>query len=280
VKFMQSALAQISSGYAREAGVRGLENNIKKILRKIAVQIAKGQEGPKKKARTKQYILDDRNVETYLGKPIYPKEKLFEKMPVGVCTGLAWTANGGVTLYIETVEYDSPKTGMKLTGQAGSVMKESSEIAWSYLHSSLDHYAPNQTFFPRKEVHIHIPEGATPKDGPSAGVTMVTAILSLLLGKAVSNNLAMTGEITLTGRVLPIGGLKEKLIAARRAEIKTLIFPNENLRDYDELPDYLKKDLQVHFVEHYDEIFKIVFGEKVFPGKALGARGQKKNPRA
>lgn len=148
---------------------------------------------------------------------------------------------------------------MHLTGQAGDVMKESSQIAWTYLHSALERYAPGQPFFEKSQVHIHIPEGATPKDGPSAGITMVTSLLSLLLDVPVLNNLGMTGELTLTGRVLGIGGIREKLIAARRSKLNILIFPEDNRRDYDELPAYLKKGLKVHFVTHYDDVFKIAF---------------------
>ena len=179
--------------------------------------------------------------------------------------GLAWTAMGGATLYIEAIKVAAEKTEMKLTGQAGQVMKESSEIAWSYLHSAIHKYAPGFTFFEKGQVHIHIPEGATPKDGPSAGITMVTALLSLLTETPVLDDLGMTGEITLTGRVLAIGGMKEKLIAARRSGVKVLIFPKENIRDYDELPEYVKKGLEIHFVEHYDEVFKIAFPSLKLP---------------
>ena len=151
---------------------------------------------------------------------------------------------------------------MKLTGQAGNVMKESSEIAWSYLHSVLDKYAPDHSFFTKSQVHIHIPEGATPKDGPSAGITMVTSLLSLLTETPVANHLGMTGELTLTGRVLQVGGIKEKFIAARRSGLKTVIMPKENIRDYDELPAYIKKGIATHFVEHYDEVFTLAFPKK------------------
>jgi ATP-dependent Lon protease len=138
-------------------------------------------------------------------------------------------------------------------------MKESSEIAWSYLHSALNKYAPGYTFFEKGQVHIHIPEGATPKDGPSAGITMVTSLLSLLTDTPVLDNLGMTGELTLTGRILAIGGVKEKLVAARRSGLKTLIFPKDNARDIDELKDDVKKGLEIHLVNHYDEVFKIAF---------------------
>jgi len=151
---------------------------------------------------------------------------------------------------------------MHLTGQAGDVMKESSQIAWSYLHSAMHKYAPGYTFFEKSQVHIHIPEGATPKDGPSAGITMVSALLSLLLDVPLPDDMGMTGELTLTGRILGVGGVREKLIAARRSGLKVLIFPKDNYRDYEELPDFLKKDLSVHFVEHYDEVFHLAFPEE------------------
>ncbi|MCB1108535.1 MAG: endopeptidase La [Chlamydiia bacterium] len=256
VTFTDSALVAIIEGYAREAGVRSLENNVKKVLRKVARKIV---EADKKKHPKTQ--INEKNLKDYLGKPIFTSDRFYPTTPIGVTMGLAWTAMGGATLYIETIETPAEKTAMRLTGQAGDVMKESAQIAWSFIGERLASYAPNAEFFPKKEVHIHIPEGATPKDGPSAGITMVTALLSLLLKKPVKRDLAMTGELTLTGKVLPIGGVKEKLIAARRSKVKTLIFPYENQRDYDELPDYLKKGLTVHFVHHYDDVFEIAFGK-------------------
>lgn len=199
------------------------------------------------------------NLEKYLGKPLFTSERFYETTPIGVCTGLAWTALGGATLYIETIKVPGEKTEMKLTGQAGQVMKESSEIAWSYLHSSIHKYAPGFTFFEKAQVHMHIPEGATPKDGPSAGITMVTAMLSLLTATPVMENLGMTGELTLTGKILPIGGLKEKFVAAKRSGLREIIFPTENIRDYDELPGHLKENITVHFVEDYAQVFSIAF---------------------
>ncbi len=266
VQFTRESLATISDAYAREAGVRSLENNIKKILRKIALEVAKAKENKK---HSKKILITPKNLETYLGKPIFTSEIYYQKMPIGVATGLAWTSMGGATLYVETSRSPAEKNSMRLTGQAGDVMKESAQIAWSYLHSRAAKYAPGKPFFEKEEVHIHIPEGATPKDGPSAGITMVTALLSLLLEDPILETLAMTGELTLTGKILPIGGLKEKLIAARRSKIKTLIFPKNNLRDFDELPAYLKKGLEVHFVSHYDEVFKVAWPKRKINGKYL-----------
>ena len=279
VSFTDAALKQIINGYAREAGVRFFEQNIKKVLRKVAVQLIRAEEKKvkadsketakktrgsskkveKKKEDSKKIVVGDRSLEEYLDKPIFTSDRYYLQTPVGVCMGLAWTALGGATLYVEASKVPGEKTAMKLTGQAGDVMKESAQIAWSYLHSQVSSFAPGKKFFDKSEVHIHIPEGATPKDGPSAGITMVTALLSLLLDQPVLNDLGMTGELTLTGKVLAIGGLKEKLIAARRSKVKTLIFPIDNRRDYDKIPDYLKKGLKVHFVDYYQDVFKIAF---------------------
>ncbi len=278
VEFTKDGLRHLINGYARESGVRTLENNIKKILRKIALQFVKRQETKnhsknhsKKLAKAKvlkssKVTIHPKDLKQYLGKPLFHTDRFYEKTPTGVCTGLAWTSMGGTTLYVEAIKVPGEKTEMKLTGQAGQVMKESSEIAWSYLHGNIHKYAPGFPFFEKGQVHIHIPEGATPKDGPSAGVTMVTAILSLLMNKPVLSDLGMTGELTLTGRVLPIGGVKEKLVAAKRSGLKTLIFPKDNTRDIDELAAHIKRGITIHFVEHYDEVFKIAF-----PGSTLHA---------
>ncbi len=274
VEFTRGVIRQIINGYAREAGVRTLENNLKKILRKVAVKIVKDLEkkppGPLPDAppnappgaARQSYEISEANLKEYLGKPVFTSDRYYEKTPVGVCMGLAWTSHGGATLYVEAIKVAAEKTEMKLTGQAGDVMKESSQIAWSYLSSQKEKYARGIPFFDKSQVHVHIPEGATPKDGPSAGITMVTALLSLLKGASIKENLGMTGEITLTGKILAIGGVKEKLIAARRSKAKCLIFPKDNQRDYDELPAYLKKGLKVHFVEHYDEVFRVAFSKK------------------
>jgi ATP-dependent Lon protease len=260
IGFAPNTLEVLVNHYAREAGVRTLEGLIKKILRKVAYKIVTySEKSPRKKIEKE--ILSQENLETYVGKPLFISDRYYDRTPIGVCMGLAWTSLGGATLYVEVIRVPAEKTTMKLTGQAGDVMKESSQIAWTYLHGSLNKYAPEMKFFEQSEVHLHIPEGATPKDGPSAGVTMVTALISLLLQKPVLDDLGMTGELTLTGKVLPIGGVKEKLIASRRSGLSTLIFPKENMRDYDELPSYLKKGLKVYFVDHYDEIFKIAFPE-------------------
>lgn len=277
VTFTKGAVAQIINGYAREAGVRTLENMIKKIMRKVAVKIARGPEKGKKR---QSVAVSEKTLASYLGKPIFTTDRYYDVNPIGVATGLAWTSMGGATLYIESVKYPADKTEMKLTGQAGDVMKESSQIAWTYAHTFSSQIAPEMPFFEKSQIHIHIPEGATPKDGPSAGITMVTSLLSLLFDEPIRENLGMTGELTLTGRVLPIGGLKEKLIAAKRSKLNVLIFPKENLRDYDELPEYLKKGLEVHFVDYYHEVFKIAFPKRKVPHAALVAPKKTRRARA
>lgn len=257
--------------------MRTLENNIKKILRKLTLEIVRQNEQvlPKKRKIKKEaelpvkvkasYTITPEELPKYLGKPLFHSDRIYEITPVGICAGLAWTSMGGATLYVESIKIPGEKTEMKLTGQAGQVMKESSEIAWSYLHGAVHKYAPGHTFFEKSQVHIHIPEGATPKDGPSAGITMVTSLLSLLRGEPVAQDLCMTGELTLTGRVLPIGGVKEKIVAAKRAGLKIVIFPSDNLRDIEELSADIKQGINIHFVEHYDEVFKIAFPEGELP---------------
>lgn len=258
IQFTDSGIREIINSYARDVGVRTLENCIKKVLRKVAVEFVRSDEKRKKIAHKKQTI-DPQTLVKYLGKPVFHGDRYYDVPPVGVAVGLAWTSHGGATLYVESIKVPGDKTEMKLTGQAGQVMKESSEIAWSFLHGSIEKYAPGHSFFEKSQIHIHIPEGATPKDGPSAGITMVTSLLSLLLGRQILPNLGMTGELTLTGRVLPIGGVKEKLVAAKRSQLTTIIVPKGNLRDVDELPTHVTEGLTLHYVEHYDEVFAIAF---------------------
>jgi ATP-dependent Lon protease len=209
----------------------------------------------------KKIVIHKKDVETYLGKPVFAADEMFENIP-GVVTGLAWTSMGGATLQVEATAVPSKNKGFKQTGQLGAVMVESADIAYSYVMAHLEHYGAQADFFDVRYVHIHVPAGATPKDGPSAGVAMATALLSMILNKPVRKRLAMTGELTLTGQVLPIGGLKEKVIAARRVGCKFLIFPEGNRKDFDELPDYLKKGFTVHFADRYEDVFKFAFGNR------------------
>ncbi|KAF5746704.1 lon protease 1 mitochondrial-like [Tripterygium wilfordii] len=211
-------------------------------------------------------LVDTSNLSDFVGKPVFHAECFYDQTPAGVVMGLAWTAMGGSTLYIETtlVEQGEGKGALHLTGQLGDVMKESAQIAHTVCRAILLEKAPDNPFFANSKVHLHVPAGATPKDGPSAGCTMITSLLSLATKKPVRKDLAMTGEVTLTGKILPIGGLKEKTIAARRSDVKTIIFPSANRRDFDELSPNVKEGLDVHFVDDYSQIFDLAFnhGEK------------------
>ncbi|XP_065852683.1 lon protease homolog 1, mitochondrial [Euphorbia lathyris] len=206
-------------------------------------------------------LVEASNLADFVGKPVFHAERIYKQTPVGVVMGLAWTAMGGSTLYIETtlVEEGEGKGALNLTGQLGDVMKESAQIAHTVARAILREKEPDNPFFANAKVHLHVPAGATPKDGPSAGCTMITSLLSLALKKPVRKDLAMTGEVTLTGKILPIGGVKEKTIAARRSDVKTIIFPSANRRDFDELASNVKEGLDVHFVDDYSQIFELAF---------------------
>ncbi|QXE90849.1 endopeptidase La [Geomonas subterranea] len=251
VTIRKDALAALIEGWAREAGVRTLENRIKKVMRKAAKEFAGG--------RIEPIVIARKDLVDYLGQPVFTTEEIFEGVP-GVVTGLAWTCMGGATLPIEATAMASKGKGFRQTGQLGNVMIESSEIAYSYVMAHLKDFGAPEDYFDTHFVHLHVPAGATPKDGPSAGVTMATALISMIKGKPVRSKLGMTGELTLTGRVLPIGGVKEKTIAARRAGLKVLVFPEANRKDFQELPDYLKEGLEVHFAKEYKDVAKVAFG--------------------
>ncbi|MBI2570578.1 MAG: endopeptidase La [Candidatus Schekmanbacteria bacterium] len=251
VRFRAEALRAIIDGYAREAGVRGLEGQIKKIMRKAAMAAATWGTG--------RIVVGERAVETYLGKPLFTEEAIEAPAP-GVVTGLAWTSLGGATLQIEATAMLAKGKGFKQTGQLGEVMVESSEIAYSFVMANLKRLGAEADFFETHFVHLHVPAGATKKDGPSAGVTMATALVSMIERRAVRERLGMTGELTLQGRVLPIGGVKEKVIAARRVGLVRLILPEANRKDFEELPDYLRADLEVTFARHYWDVYAAAFG--------------------
>lgn len=252
VTITDKALEHIIDGYAREAGVRSLENQIKKILRKVTLKVAEEEH--------KKITVNPKKVEKYLGKPIFTSEELYNKDVRGVALGLAWTAMGGATLYVEANAVKSKTGSFKQTGQLGKVMQESSEIAYSYVRSMLS--KTNTNFFNENFVHLHVPAGATPKDGPSAGITMGLALYSLAVNKPVRSDIAMTGELTLTGKVLPIGGVKEKTIAARRVGITELLFPKDNKKDFEELPEYIKKGIKANFVDYFDDVLAIAFDKE------------------
>ena len=199
-------------------------------------------------------------MEHFLGKPTFSPEQIFDRTP-GVVTGLAWTSYGGATLQIEATAIPSRNKGFHQTGQLGNVMVESSEIAYSYVMAHLSEYGVEPDFFDQRYVHLHVPAGATPKDGPSAGIAMAAGLISVATGKPIRRGLALTGELSLSGRVLPVGGIKEKTIAARRSALTTLIFPEDNRKDFEELPDYLKEGLKVHFAKDFEEAYSRAFGK-------------------
>ncbi len=249
LKITDSAMRKVIDGYAREAGVRALEKQLGKIVRKSVISLLEND---------KQKIsIDRKNLESFLGAPLFKKQH--PHRGVGVVNGLAWTAMGGTTLAVEASLVHDSNRGFKQTGQLGDVMRESAEIAYSYVTSHLEELGADSHYFDDAFIHLHVPEGATPKDGPSAGVTMATALLSLAKGKKIKRDIAMTGELTLTGRVLPVGGIREKVIAAKRAGVKELILPADNERDFDEVPDYVKKGVTVNYASTYDEVANICY---------------------
>lgn len=243
------ALRTMILRYTREAGVRGLERKIASVCRKAAKAVAQADEGTKTKLR-----ISDRNIKEYLGKPVYKPNAANEKPEVGIVRGLAWTSVGGETLEIEVVALNG--TGkLELTGKLGDVMKESARIALTYVRFLVQDEV-DEDYFEKHDIHIHVPEGATPKDGPSAGITMTTAIYSAVTGKPVRADIAMTGEVTLRGRVLPIGGLKEKLLAAKQAGIKEVLVPKENSRDVDEMETEILEGIILQYVHCVEDVLK------------------------
>jgi len=249
LNLLDKTLTRIIEDYAREAGVRNLEKQIGTIARKTALKLLEGAKPPIK-------VTPD-NLSKYLGKPLFENEKAIKG--VGVVTGLAWTAMGGATLSVEATCIHQYNRGFKLTGQLGDVMKESAEIAYSYIMSQAENLGVDKRFFEKAFIHLHVPAGATPKDGPSAGITMASALLSLAKGEAIRQGIAMTGELTLTGQVLPIGGVREKVIAARRIGIYNLILPFANKRDFEDLPDYVREGVTVQFVKKFSKVAKILW---------------------
>ncbi|MFC0266828.1 endopeptidase La [Kushneria aurantia] len=250
INLTDAALKHVIEGYARESGVRQLEKQLHRIVRKSAVKLLEEDQETVK--------VSVNNLEDFLGAPLFRKEKVLKG--TGVVTGLAWTSMGGATLPVEATRVHGLQRGMKLTGKLGEVMQESANLAYSFALGHLQEYGAQPGFFDSAFIHMHVPEGATPKDGPSAGVTMTTALLSLARGQEIGRPLAMTGEITLTGQVLPVGGIREKVIAARRSAIFELVLPDANRRDFEELPDFLREGMTVHFAKTYQDVSKVVFG--------------------
>jgi ATP-dependent Lon protease len=245
--FAQPALRAMVRGYAREAGVRHLEQLIAKVCRKVATAKAA-------KPRAARVAVSAGDLPRWLGKPLMRDDELLAHPRPGVVTGLAWTALGGATLEIEAVAVPADKGSLTLTGQLGDVMKESASLARSYLMANAQRLGADPAFFDRHAIHVHVPAGATPKDGPSAGITIACALLSLATGRAPRRRLGMTGELTLTGRVYPIGGVREKLVAARRAGLTRVLLPAANERDYAELPPLVTEGIEVRYVTTLDEV--------------------------
>ncbi|CAG5114668.1 unnamed protein product [Candidula unifasciata] len=254
------AMNTLIKSYCRESGVRNLQKQIEKIFRKAALKIVS--------ENITKIEVDTSNLQEFVGKPVFTHDRLYDLTPPGVVTGLAWTAMGGSTLFIETalkksLDLSAKEAGsIDLTGSLGNVMKESAHLAHTYAKSILAKQFPENEFLQKAHLHLHVPEGATPKDGPSAGCTIVTALLSLAMNKPVRQNLAMTGEVSLTGKVLPVGGIKEKTIAAKRVGITALILPAENKKDFSDLPSFISDGLDVHFVDHYEDVFKLAFPDQ------------------
>jgi ATP-dependent Lon protease len=270
VKYTKESLLYIANGYAREAGVRNFEKNLDKIHRKLAKKIvdkaeaealpekktgnSAGKDKPAKKKAEMNFSIDKKLIEEHLGKPIFPEGDVKRADRPVMSVGLAWTSMGGDTLVIEATSVPG-KEGLTLTGKMGDTMKESATIAMTVAQKlATERYGIDAAWFEKNHIHLHIPEGATPKDGPSAGITMATALLSLIRNKIVADRTVMTGELSLTGQVLPIGGLKEKTIAARRNRAKHIIIPKQNIRDLDEIPENVKKGIEFHPVERFDEV--------------------------
>ncbi len=248
IKITEPAIRQIITNYTREAGVRNLEREVANVMRKVAKKVAEG--------KGLGFPVNPGNLHKYLGVPKFLPESELEKDEVGVATGLAWTESGGDVLYIEATVMKG-KGALTLTGHLGDVMKESAQAALSYVRSREKTLGINPDMFTKQDLHIHVPAGAIPKDGPSAGITMATAIASAMAQVPARRDLAMTGEITLRGRVLPIGGLKEKILAAKRAKLTTVILPKRNKKDLDEIPKHILKGIQLVFADTMDDVMKV-----------------------
>jgi len=257
IQFTPDALRTIIQDFTREAGVRNLEREIGSVCRKVATKIAAGKV-------TEPVVVDADAVTTYLGKPKFYLEVPERTSRPGVATGLAVTAVGGDILFVEATKMPG-KGGLTLTGQLGDVMKESARIAQSYVRASASRQGIPDDVFDSTDIHLHVPAGAIPKDGPSAGVTMVTALTSLLTRRPVRPNVGMTGEITLRGQVLPVGGIKQKMLAAHRAELTTVILPKRNEKDLDDLPEEVRDEMHFELVERIEQALDIALAKEPIP---------------
>jgi ATP-dependent Lon protease len=245
---LPDAIRQIVRGYTREAGVRSLDREIATVARKVARRLAEGQRDP--------VVITPDNLVEYLGRPRFFDEVAERTNRPGVATGLAWTPAGGDVLFVEVTMMPSSEERLILTGMLGDVMRESAQAAVSYVWSNAEALDIDPKLFEGKAIHVHVPAGAIPKDGPSAGVTMVTALASLATRRPVRGDLAMTGEITLRGKVLPVGGIKEKVLAAHRVGIRSLILPRRNERDIEDVPEELRREIAFVFVDDAEEVLR------------------------
>jgi ATP-dependent Lon protease len=248
----EDAVLKVITEYTREAGVRNLEREIASICRKRARKLAEGV--------TKTVTVTPRNLHNYLGIPRFKKEEEYDEDTIGVATGLAWTESGGDIIHIEATTMKG-KGCLTLTGHLGDIMKESAQAAFSYARTKCEAWEIGEDVYINRDIHIHVPAGAIPKDGPSAGVPMAISLISVLTNKPICKDVAMTGEITLRGRILPVGGLKAKVLAAKRAGIKTVIVPEKNKNDIEDLPDEVKSKINFVFTKNVDEVLKVVFKE-------------------
>ena len=255
IRFTPGAISNLIRFYTREAGVRNLERNLGSICRKIAYLVSLKQR--------KLYKITARNLEKYAGAPKLFKDQLLEEDSVGVATGMAWTPYGGDLLFIE-VKLIPGKGKLILTGSLGDVMKESASAALSFLKASAGALKIDPLSFDKHDIHIHVPEGGIPKDGPSAGIALTTALCSAFLKLPVQREISMTGEITLRGKVLPVGGIKEKVLAARRAGIQTILMPEKNRKDLGEMKPHELKGIQFHFIRRIEDAVNLALGQKVF----------------
>jgi ATP-dependent Lon protease len=255
IKFTDAALHKIIRGYTREAGVRNLERRIGAVCRKVGTRIAEG--------KGETFRITPEVVEEFLEHPVFhgSEEIIMRTSVPGVVPGLAWTPYGGEVLFIESTRMPGGK-GFQITGSIGNVMQESARAALSYVRSRTKQLGLNENFFEKTDIHLHVPAGATPKDGPSAGVTMATSLVSLVSGRKIKRNLGMTGEITLRGHVLPVGGIKEKVLAAHRNGMKTVILPKRNEFDLDDVPEEIKNKIQFVFVETVDDVLEAALEKK------------------
>jgi ATP-dependent Lon protease len=252
----EGTIKEIIRSYTRESGVRNLEREISKVARKVVKKIVSGEE--------KKVTIDVKNISKFLGIKKFKYGEVETEDKVGIATGLAWTEFGGEILKIETIHMPG-KGRMQITGKLGDVMQESVKAAKSFVRSKSLQYGVIPPVFEKKDFHIHVPEGATPKDGPSAGIGMVTSIVSSITNNPVQKHIAMTGEVTITGQVLPIGGLKEKLLAAHRSGIKQVIIPKDNEKDLLDIPKKVREDIKISTVENVDEVLKIALKNELIP---------------